>query len=463
MLTLEDRAYRLPRTTIMFQSQTILDELLTRRHRSFLSQQIIFSYQILIDILYKVWGSNTEDYGRAIQIATGRRGDLGRSAQLFEGIFIDEPIEIEKLEESLKSVKIVERIPGDQKRPSPNFGRSNSLISSINFFAEKKDEQFILDRIGISKQKLLGIARCMWEIRACAFFLRTARNDDEHLDIQDFSVATAIAATGCAVRVSDCMQTIAWSLQGYAPSFNAMLAVPNDDCSQSLNEIMNQMLSPEAGTADAGSTKSGNDQATSIATLNALMTGQQGDTAEIVPVLLELLRGMNESKRHFFTVTQSLERIEGQGARIENCFIRQASDQGSLASAPLPSTSAGLGPNSIPPTKALPDHLSKREAEIALLGLRSYILFKMRITYPEFEPYHCISQRTAILQALHSRASTIEEYISVPVIKRIISMNENGRELVDQQLEDWGDQIAKILASVDYAKTNEDHDQHEIA
>jgi len=94
MLTLEDRAYRLPRTTIMFQSQTILDELLTRRHRSFLSQQIIFSYQILIDILYKVWGSNTEDYGRAIQIATGRRGDLGRSAQLFEGIFIDEPIEI---------------------------------------------------------------------------------------------------------------------------------------------------------------------------------------------------------------------------------------------------------------------------------------------------------------------------------------------------------------------------------
>jgi len=447
----------------MFQSQTILDELLTRRHRSFLSQQIIFSYQILVDILYKVWGSNTEDYGRAIQIATGRRGDLGRSAQLFEGIFIDEPIEIEKLEESLKSVKIVERIPGDQKRPSPNFGRSNSLISSINFFAEKKDEQFILDRIGISKQKLLGIARCMWEIRACAFFLRTARNDDEHLDIQDFSVATAIAATGCAVRVSDCMQTIAWSLQGYAPSFNAMLAVPNDDCSQSLNEIMNQMLSPEAGSADAGSTKSGNDQATSIATLNALMTGQQGDTAEIVPVLLELLRGVNESKRHFFTVTQSLERIEGQGARIENCFIRQATDQGSLASAPLPSTSSGLGPNSIPPTKALPDHLSKREAEIALLGLRSYILFKMRITYPEFEPYHCISQRTAILQALHSRASTIEEYISVPEIKRIISMNENGRELVDQQLEDWGDQIAKILASVDYAKTNEDHDQHEIA
>ena len=447
----------------MFQSQTILDELLTRRNRSFLSQQIIFSYQILIDILYKVWGSNTEDYGRAIQIATGRRGDLGRSAQLFEGIFIDEPIEIEKLEESLKSVNIIERIPGDQKRPSPNFGRSNSLISSINFFAEKKDEQFILDRIGISKQKLLGIARCMWEIRACAFFLRTARNDDEHLDIQDFSVATAIAATGCAVRVSDCMQTIAWSLQGYAPSFNAMLAVPNDDCSQSLNEIMNQMLSPEAGTSDASTTKSGNDQATSIATLNALMTGQQGDTAEIVPVLLELLRGMNESKRHFFTVTQSLERIEGQGARIENCFIRQATDQGSLTSAPLPSTSAGLGPNSIPPTKALPDHLSKREAEVALLGLRSYILFKMRITYPEFEPYHCISQRTAILQALHSRASTIEEYISVPVIKRIISMNENGRELVDQQLEDWGDQIAKILASVDYAKTNEDHDQHEIA
>ena len=447
----------------MFQSQTILDELLTRRHRSFLSQQIIFSYQILIDILYKVWGSNTEDYGRAIQIATGRRGDLGRSAQLFEGIFIDEPIEIEKLEEALKSVKIVERIPGDQKRPSPNFGRSNSLISSINFFAEKKDEQFILDRIGISKQKLLGIARCMWEIRACAFFLRTARNDDEHLDIQDFSVATAIAATGCAVRVSDCMQTIAWSLQGYAPSFNAMLAVPNDDCSQSLNEIMNQMLSPEAGTADAGSTKSGNDQATSIATLNALMTGQEGDSAEIVPVLLELLRGMNENKRHFFTVTQSLERIEGQGARIENCFIRQAANQGSLANAPLPSTSAGLGSNSTTPTKALPDHLSKREAEIALLGLRSYILFKMRITYPEFEPYHCIAQRTAILQALHARSSTIEDYISVPVIKRIISMNENGRELVDQQLEDWGDQIATILASVDYAKTSEDHDQHELA
>ncbi len=447
----------------MFQSQTILDELLTRRHRSFLSQQIIFSYQILIDILYKVWGSNTEDYGRAIQIATGRRGDLGRSAQLFEGIFIDEPIEIEKLEESLKSVKIVERIPGDQKRPSPNFGRSNSLISSINFFAEKKDEQFILERIGISKQKLLGIARCMWEIRACAFFLRTARNDDEHLDIQDFSVATAIAATGCAVRVSDCMQTIAWSLQGYAPSFNAMLAVPNDDCSQSLIEIMNQMLSPEAGTSEDGSSKSGGDQATSIATLNALMTGKQGDSAEIVPVLLELLRGMNESKRQFFAVTQSLERIEGQGARIENCFIRQATSQGSLASAPLPPTSAGLGPNTIPPEKALPEQLSKREAEIALLGLRSYILFKMRITYPEFEPYHCIAQRTAILQALHARSATIEEYISVPVIKRIISMNENGRELVDQQLEDWGDQIAKILESVDYAKTNEDHDQHEIA
>ena len=447
----------------MVQSQTILDELLTRRNRSFLSQQIIFSYQLLIDLLYKVWGSNTEDYGRAIQIATGRRGDLGRSAQLFEGIFIDEPIEIEKLEESLKSVSIVERIPGDQKRPSPNFGRSNSLISSINFFAEKKDEQFILDRVGISKQKLLGITRCMWEIRSCAFFLRTARNDDEHLDIQDFSLATAVAATGCAVRISDCMQTIAWSLQGYAPCFNAMLAIPNDDCSQSLNGIMNQMVSPDAGTSEPGPTKTSSDQVPSIATLNALMTGQQGNSSELVPVLLELLRGMNESKRHFFTVSQSLERIEGQGARIENCFISQATSQGSLTSGTLASTSPGLGTKTTPAINAPPEQLSKREAELALLGLRSYILFKMRINYPEFEPYHCIAQRTAVLQALHARSSTIEDYINVPVIKRIITINANGRELVDQQLEDWGDQIAKILASVDYAKTNDDHDQHEIA
>jgi hypothetical protein len=42
-------------------------------------------------------------------------------------------------------------------------------------------------------------------------------------------------------------------------------------------------------------------------------------------------------------------------------------------------------------------------------------------------------------------------------------MNDNGRELIDQQLEDWGDQIAKILASIDYAKTNDDPDQHDIA
>ena len=449
----------------MVHSQTILDELLTRRNRSFLSQQIIFSYQILIDLLYKVWGSNTEDYGRAIQIASGRRGDLGRSAQLFEGIFIDEPIEIEILEESLKSVSIVERIPGDQKRPSPNFGRSNSLISSINFFAEKKDEQFIIDRIGISKQKLLGVARNMWEIRSCAFFLRTARNDDEHLDIQDFSLATAVAATGCAVRISDCMQTIAWSLQGYAPCFNAMLAIPNDDCSQSLNEIMNQLVSPEAGSG-AGSpdpTKTGSDQTPSIASLNALMSGAQGDSAQLAPVLLELLRGMNESKRHFFTVSQSLERIEGQGARIENCFISQATTPGGLASRPLPPPSPGQGANPTPTRQALPDKLSKREAEVALLGLRSYILFKMKLSYPQFEPYHCITQRTAILQALHGKCSTIEGCISVPVIKRIIAINDNGRELVDQQLEDWGEQIAKILASVDYAKINDDHDHHEIA
>ncbi len=447
----------------MFQSQTILDELLTRRHRSFLSQQIIFSYQILIDILYKVWGSNTEDYGRAIQIATGRRGDLGRSAQLFEGIFIDEPIEIEKLEESLKSVQIIERIPGDQKRPSPNFGRSNSLISSINFFAEKKDEQFILERIGISKQKLLVIARSMWEIRACAFFLRTARNDDEHLDIQDFSVATAIAATGCAARISDCMQTIAWSLQGYAPSFNAMLAVPNDDCSQSINEIMNQMLSPEAGSSDSDSTQPETNQTASIATLNALMTGKQGDSSDVAPLLLELLRGINENKRQFFTVTQSLERIEGHGARIENCFIRQFAPQGSGSGTPTTQTTTSQDPNTLNDRTTASDSISKREAEQALLNLRSYILFKMRIKFPEFEPYHCIAQRTAILQALHTKSTSIEEYISVPVIKRIITMNDNGRELVDQQLEDWGDQIATILASIDYTKTNEDHDQHEIA
>jgi hypothetical protein len=193
------------------------------------------------------------------------------------------------------------------------------------------------------------------------------------------------------------------------------------------------------------------------------MTGQQGDSAEIVPVLLELLRGLNESKRHFFTVNQSLERIEGQGARIENCFISQATSQGTLASGPLPTTGSGLVANGTPANNALPEHLSKREAEVALLGLRSYILFKMRINYPEFEPYHCIAQRTAILQALHARSSTIEDYINVPVIKRIIAMNDNGRELVDQQLEDWGDQIAKILASIDYAKTNDDPDQHEIA
>ena len=447
----------------MFQSQTILDELLTRRHRSFLSQQIIFSYQILIDIFYKVWGSNTEDYGRAIQIATGRRGDLGRSAQLFEGIFIDEPIEIEKLEESLKSVKIVERIPGDQKRPNPNFGRSNSLISSINFFAEKKDEQFILERIGISKQKLLGIARCMWEIRACAFFLRTARNDDEHLDIQDFSVATAIAATGCAVRVSDCMQTIAWSLQGYSPSFNAMLTIPNDDCSQSLNAIMNQMFSSETATDDVGTTpKPSTDQAASMATLSAMMTGNHGEPSDVLPVLLELLRGINENKRQFFSVTQSLERIEGQGARIENCFIRQAAPDGSSNSLTNAITSSTLLATDGSSLKTIQDRLSKREAEQALLELRSYILFKMRINYPDFEPYHCITQRTAILQALHARSSSIEEYISVPVIKRIIAMNGNGGELVDQQLEDWSDRISGILSAIDYAKANDEYDPNEI-
>ena len=447
----------------MFQSQTILDELLTRRHRSFLSQQIIFSYQILIDILYKVWGSNTEDYGRAIQIATGRRGDLGRSSQLFEGIFIDEPIEMKKLEESLKSVKIVERIPGDQKRPSPNFGRSNSLISSINFFAEKKDEQFILERIGISKQKLLGIARCMWEIRACAFFLRTARNDDEHLDIQDFSVATAIAATGCAVRVSDCMQTIAWSLQGYSPSFNAMLTIPNDDCSQSLNAIMNQMFSIETATDDVGTTpKPSTDQAASMATLSAMMTGNHGEPSDVLPVLLELLRGINENKRQFFSVTQSLERIEGQGARIENCFIRQAAPDGSSNSLTNAITSSTLLATDGSSLKTIQDRLSKREAEQALLELRSYILFKMRINYPDFEPYHCITQRTAILQALHARSSSIEEYISVPVIKRIIAMNGNGGELVDQQLEDWSDRISGILSAIDYAKANDEYDPNEI-
>ena len=447
----------------MFQSLTILDELLTRRHRSFLSQQIIFSYQILIDILYKVWGSNTEDYGRAIQIATGRRGDLGRSSQLFEGIFIDEPIEMKKLEESLKSVKIVERIPGDQKRPSPNFGRSNSLISSINFFAEKKDEQFILERIGISKQKLLGIARCMWEIRACAFFLRTARNDDEHLDIQDFSVATAIAATGCAVRVSDCMQTIAWSLQGYSPSFNAMLTIPNDDCSQSLNAIMNQMFSIETATDDVGTTpKPSTDQAASMATLSAMMTGNHGEPSDVLPVLLELLRGINENKRQFFSVTQSLERIEGQGARIENCFIRQAAPDGSSNSLTNAITSSTLLATDGSSLKTIQDRLSKREAEQALLELRSYILFKMRINYPDFEPYHCITQRTAILQALHARSSSIEEYISVPVIKRIIAMNGNGGELVDQQLEDWSDRISGILSAIDYAKANDEYDPNEI-
>ena len=86
----------------------------------------------------------------------------------------------------------------------------------------------------------------------------------------------------------------------------------------------------------------------------------------------------------------------------------------------------------------------------------------MRISYPDFEPYHCITQRTAILQALHARSSSIEEYISVPVIKRIIAMNGNGGELVDQQLEDWSDRISGILSAIDYAKANDEYDPNEI-
>ena len=303
----------------------------------------------------------------------------------------------------------------------------------------------------------------MWEIRACAFFLRTARNDDEHLDIQDFSVATAIAATGCAVRVSDCMQTIAWSLQGYSPSFNAMLTIPNDDCSQSLNAIMNQMFSIETATDDVGTTpKPSTDQAASMATLSAMMTGNHGEPSDVLPVLLELLRGINENKRQFFSVTQSLERIEGQGARIENCFIRQAAPDGSSNSLTNAITSSTLLATDGSSLKTIQDRLSKREAEQALLELRSYILFKMRINYPDFEPYHCITQRTAILQALHARSSSIEEYISVPVIKRIIAMNGNGGELVDQQLEDWSDRISGILSAIDYAKANDEYDPNEI-
>ena len=259
------------------------------------------------------------------------------------------------------------------------------------------------------------------------------------------------------------MQTIAWSLQGYAPSFNAMLAVPNDDCSQSINEIMNQMLSPEAGSNDSSSTKTENDQSASNPSLSAVITGQQGDSSDVAPLLMELLRGMNENKRQFFTVTQSLERIEGQGARIENCFIRQFAPQDSSSNTPITPTTSNDNLNATNHTTTGSESISKREAEQALLNLRSYILFKMRIKFPDFEPYHCVAQRTAILQALHAKSTSIEEYISVPVIKRIISMNDKGRELIDQQLEDWGDQIAAILASVDYNKVSDDLDQNEIA
>jgi len=309
----------------MLHPKSILDELLTRQHRSFLSQQIIFSYQLLVDLLYKVWGGDTYKFGRAMQIAADRAGDLSSSGQLFEGIFIDQPIDTEKLEQLLKTVKIIKSIPGGQNWPAPIFGRTNALVSSINFFAVKNHEHFILDRIGITKQKLLEVTRCMWEIRACAFVLRSVRNDDEHEDIQNFSIAHAIAATGCASRLSECLQKFAGSLQGYAPSFLDVLVVPNCDCSQSLNKIIDRLLNVHSPSAGKSVAPSNNNQDMPIEKLNSPLEGVQGGLAEILPILLKLQQEVNESQQKLFGIQESLESIEGQSARIEHFFIHHSS------------------------------------------------------------------------------------------------------------------------------------------
>ena len=170
----------------------------------------------------------------------------------------------------------------------------------------------------------MDVVRCMWEIRACDFILRTVRNDDEHQDIQDSSIANAFAATGCAARLSDCLQTLAGALKGYAPSFLDMLVVPNGDFSQSLNKIINRLLNEHSPSAGKSMEPSNKYQDMPIERLNTPLEGVQSGLAEIAPILLKLQYEINESQRKLFGIQESLESIEGQSARIEHFFIRHS-------------------------------------------------------------------------------------------------------------------------------------------
>jgi len=97
--------------------------------------------------------------------------------------------------------------------------------------------------------------------------------------------------------------------------------------------------------------------------------------------------------------------------------------------------------------------ISSRPTKEILMNLRNEIASQLRAEYQDFKPWHNILMRDLIDHIVSSsRASQLrseeelrQSLYSTPQIRRITEMNENGKQMVDRQIEIYSQRILQAL------------------
>jgi len=413
-------------------------------------------YEDLIRVKIHVKGKSTGDY-----FSQGIAVDLNKACQLFESF---DATNVTNFDMELDSVGVAElderAAPKDQPRQNTNKTKyfANSIITSIPLAYQN----FPID--GIRENEAEGIRDLFFDLRGSIGAIRGPRNRHQHGGLDPKS--GELQAAAAAIRVCEIHQHLWGFLEKHSNGWRPVLNDENhyefawnstrvDELKSHIWENLRHLdilKHEQAVQLRAPSVLDGDER---IASNAAAQNVESSLIVEQLKNLQDSIDSLLDRPENDHSKTDGALLLISQKADNIDCKINDVLE--TINSAPLAKTenrSASTPQEQYSLTKDQSiQPISSRPVKEILMNLRNEIASQLRAEYQDFKPWHNILMRDLIDHVVSSsRASQLrsEEELkrslySTPQIRRITEMNENGKQMVDRQIEVYGQRILQVL------------------
>lgn len=413
-------------------------------------------YEDLIRVKIHVKGKSTGDY-----FSQGIAVDLNKACQLFESFDVTNVTNFDMELDSAGVAELDERAaPKDQTRQNTNKTKyfANAIITSIPLAYQN----FPIE--GIQENEAEGIRDLFFDLRGSIGAIRGPRNRHQHGGLDPKS--GELQAAAAAIRVCEIHQHLWGFLEKHSNGWRPVLNDENhyefawnstrvDELKSHIWENLRHLdilKHEQVVQAKASSSVDINERiVTNAATPNVesfLIVEQLKTLQDSIDSLLDRPENVHsDNERALLMISQKADDID---AKIID--VLETIKSTPLAKAEKWPASTRQDQRSLTKDQSF-EPVSSRPAKEMLMNLRNEIASQLRVEYQNFKPWHNILMRDLIDHIVSSsRASQLrsEEELKLslyatPQIRRITEMNENGKQMVDRQIEVYGQRILQVL------------------